>query len=240
MRTTRPLALCVFALFCAGPAVRAEPIYGNDGTEGLGRFEGTFTYAPTDGASATLAIQLTNTSELTNGGFLTAFDFNNPGGKITGATLASSNPHFALMGAPGFADGISAAPFGQFDLGASSTGGQFLGGGNPNHGIPAGGSASFTFALTGSGLDGLTEQSFFDEFSSPPGDEDFRKAFFVARFRGFEDGGSDKVPGEPGGGGGTISLTPEPSTFVLAAASLAGLLGYGWRGARVRRPPGPP
>ena len=106
----------------------------------------------------------------------------------------------------------------------------------PNGGIPAGGSATFTFSLTGSGLDALTTASFLAALSSPEG-QDLTPAFFVARFRGFPNGGSDKVPGQSsggGGGGGGIQNVPEPGTMTLAALGIASALGYGWRRRRAR------
>ena len=47
--------------------------------------------------------------------------------------------------------------------------------------------------------------------------------FFLARFRGFEDGGSDKVGAVPDG----VTVIPEPNTMFLAL-SAAGLAGF-WR-----------
>ena len=237
MRVTRQstaLSLCALAALGAGAgAGRAEPISSGPGLANLGSFDGSFSYTPLNSSSATLEIVLNNTTQLALGGYLTAFVFNNPEHKITGATLSSSNANFAVMGGPGYNGGINAAPFGHFDLGASSTGGQFLGGGSPNGGIPAGGSATFTFSLTGNGLDGLSASSFFSALSSPQG-QDISPAFLVARFRGFPNGGSDKVPGVytgggGGGGGGGIENVPEPGTMTLAGIGIASALGCGWR-----------
>jgi hypothetical protein len=249
MLTTRrviALSLCCCALLTAGPATgRAAPISGGAGVEGLGNFAGTFSYTPGGPGSATLVVRLENTSPLDNGGFLTAFLFNNPDGRVTGATLASSNAHFALLGGTGPDGGVNAAPFGHFDLGAG-LGGAFLGGGSPRGGIPVGDSETFTFHLSGTGLDGLTEQSFFTSLSGAAGggepgqvSADGARAFFVARFRGFEDGGSDKVPA-------TLEHAPEPGCLALAGVGVAGLLGCAWwrrrpgarRGRRVGPRPG--
>ncbi len=240
MRVTRQptgLYLCVFTVLCGGAgAARAEPISGSSGLANLGSFTGDFTYTPLNSSSATLDIVLNNTSLLANGGYLTAFVFNNPDHKITGGTLSSSNSNFQLLGGSNYSGGISAPPFGKFDLGASTTD-QFLGGGSPKGGIPAGGSATFTYSLTGNGLDALTTASFLAALSSPEG-KDLDPAFFVARFRGFKNGGSDKVPGQGSGGGGGIGgieSAPEPGTMTLAAIGIASTLGYGWSRRRARR-----
>ena len=241
MRVTRQstrLYLCAFAVLWGGAgAGRAEPITGGSGLANLGHFDGSFSYTSSSSSSATLDIVLNNTTQLAVGGYLTAFVFNNPDHKITGVTLSSSNANFKILGGPSYNGGINAAPFGKFDLGASSSG-QFLGGGSPNGGIPAGGSATFTFSLTGSGLDALTTASFLAALSTPEG-QDLAPAFFVARFRGFPNGGSDKVPGQSsggggGGGGGGVQNVPEPGTMTLAGLGIASALGYGWRRRRAR------
>jgi PEP-CTERM motif len=240
MRATSQLpwcSLCIFAVLCGtAGAGRAEPISGSSGLANLGSFTGDFTYTPLNSNSATLDIVLNNTSLLANGGYLTAFVVNNPDHAITGGTLSSSNSNFHLLGGSSYNGGISAPPFGKFDLGASITG-QFLGGGSPKGGIPAGGSATFTFSLTGHGLDSLNTASFFAARSSPES-QDLDPVYFVARFRGFNNGGSDKVPGQAsgGGGGGTggIESAPEPGTMTLAAIGIASALGYGWSRRRAR------
>jgi hypothetical protein len=240
VRETRPsigFYLGVFVVLCGtAGAGRAEPISGSAGLSNLGSFTGDFTYTPLNSNSATLDIVLNNTSVLANGGYLTAFVFNNPDHSITGGTLSSSNSNFHLLGGSSYSGGISAPPFGKFDLGASITG-QFLGGGSPKGGIPAGGSATFTYSLTGHGLDALNTASFFAARSSPES-QDLDPAYFVARFRGFKNGGSDKVPGQAsGGGGGTggIESAPEPGTMTLAGIGIASALGYGWSRRRARR-----
>src|SRR5262249_36576209 len=94
------------ALAQAGPA-HAGFITGANGLNGLGKFDGTFNYVPLDGTHGTLNITLNNASPASNGGYLTAFVFNNPGQHITGATLWSSDAHFQLLGAPSFNNGVN-------------------------------------------------------------------------------------------------------------------------------------
>lgn len=218
--------LCHCALLVVGSVAsegRAGVIVGSGGLEGLGTFTANVSYMAIDAAHATLTVELWNTSSAANGGYLTAFAFNNPFDSITSAALVSTNSNFELLGSPDFNGGIPAPPFGSFDLGASSSG-DFLGGGSPVGGIAVGGFSNFTFALTGAGLDLLTLESFFGGASAPDqGQQD--SVAFLARFRGFENGGSDKVPGVLEGGSPTGELpnTPEPATLVLGA--IAGVFG---------------
>jgi len=184
-------------------------------TEGLGNFTGELTYTPNT-TSSTLIVELTNTSPVANGGFITAFLLNNPMDKISSLSLSSTDSDFSLLGLSN--NGENGAPFGQFDFGAS-TGGSFEGGGPPSVGIAVTITETFTFSLTGTGLNTLTEQSFVDALSDPPGAGEGVQ-FFVVRFRGFEDQGSDKVPGTP---------IPEPGTLLLIGSGLVGLGAGAWR-----------
>ena len=156
-------------------------------------------------------VKLTNTSAGRDL-FITGFVFNNPGG-IAGVTLSPTDIDFGLLGLSN--DGISAPPFGDFDIGAS-TGEGFLGSGNPNEGIGAGSMESFTFALIGNGLNSLDENSFVSALSSNP--RGGGAQFFAVRFRVITIGaGSDKVPATPG------TPIPEPGTLLLIGTGLVGL-----------------
>jgi hypothetical protein len=223
MRTTlrRPnLFFCTLVILAAtATSSRAGYISGGGGLEGLGTFAGHADYVAADSGHATLTIDLWNTSPAANGGFITALVFNNP---------------FGLLGGPGFSGGIAAPPFGNFDIGASVTD-QFLGGGSPVGGIGVGESSTFAFAFTGSGLDGLTLENFI---GPPPAPQDGHPGpvTLLARFRGFNNGGSDKVPGgledigpPPGSG---LPSAPEPATLVLAGIATISGLGCGWRTRR--------
>jgi hypothetical protein len=237
----------VAGLLLAAVRVSADQIdiYGNTAasTSNLGNFTGNISYNDTNSTTAQLIISLTNTSAPANGGFLTAFVFNNPGDLITGVSL--SDPNFKATLAN---NTINGAPFGQFDIAASLAGNpksEFTDGGNPSSGIGVGDSGTFTFNLSGTRLDTLTAASFVADLSSGPGDGSGDQ-FFVARFRGFLNGGSDKVPGSPGnpngggnpppppggggggdpGGGGGHSPVPEPSAILLWAVIGGGLICY--------------
>jgi hypothetical protein len=208
-------------------AGRADLIHikGDVGLTGLGFYTGTIAYTAADAGHATLTVTLTNTSPAANGGYLTGFVLNNPGNQITGVSLAGP-AGFTLLGGPKFNNEINAAPFGRFDLGAA-VGGSFEGGGKPLSGLGVGQTGTFVFSLTGTALDHLTAQRFGQELSVGPGDGEGDKPF-VARFRGFKNGGSDKVPDS------VVHDSPEPGTLALAGAALLSLAGYGW--SRRKRP----
>lgn len=225
------LALALALASTAG--VRADFISGSTGLNGLGQFQGEINYTPVSATEGNLILSLTNTSAGGNGGYLTAFAFNNPGDLITGISLTPSDPDFGLVGSG--ANSVGAGPHGQFDFGVS-TGSNYEGGGAPSKGIAVGDTATFTFQLTGTGLDALTTSSFFTALSVPPGAGEGVQ-WFVARFRGFNPEGSDKVPaGNPGGGGLNPSevQTPEPGSLALAALGSLGFAALAWRRRRAR------
>ena len=209
----RFLLLAAIAALMLAPSIAGAVPIAIGGTGVLGSFSGTFDYDPT---TSTVDIVLNNDSA--TAGFLTAFLFNIPlGADVTAATFTSSNVNFGLLGDDDdFDNGESGAPFGQFDIGAS-TGSSFEGGGSPALGIPQLGSATFQFVLTGTGLGALTAQDFLSTLSVPPGDGEGVQGF-VVRFRGFPDNGSDKVPN-----GGEPPPIPEPGTLSLPGLGIASL-----------------
>jgi hypothetical protein len=210
------LFLCSFVfLFTANLYAIPLDAHLTKSEAGLGDFTGSFDFSATNDTTATITVVLTNTSPAANGGFLTAFAFNNPSDLITGAALTTSSPasNFVLIGGPtyggDFQDDVDGEPFGDFDIGAStdSVGGSWAGGGAPSLGLGVGVTGTFTFGVTGSGFLGLSTEDFAYELSE--GGPKF--AWFVARFRGFNDGESDKVP-----------VVPEPTTMVISGLFLLG------------------
>jgi hypothetical protein len=148
------------------------------------------------------------------GGYITGVAFNNPMQYITGVSF--TDPHFDPLGSPGYDNGINGMPLGHFDIGAGM-GGSWMGGGDPKPGIGVGQTKTFSFNLTGTNLSLLDENSFFNELSHE-GSPEMGNQFIGIRFRGFENGGSDKVPGHP-----DPNQMPEPATVVLLGAGIMGL-----------------
>lgn len=168
-----------------------------DSTEQTGsNFSGTIDYTFNGGSAGTVVITLTNETPVEIGGYLTGFVFNIDSGDSGASALLSSasNANFLDTG------NESASPFGQFDAGAA-LGAHWSGGGPAVNGIAAGNTDSFTFAVSASDAGSLSASSFVN------GPNEYN---FVVRFRGLDNGGSDKVP------------VPAPAG--LAALGLGGLL----------------
>lgn len=182
--STRLLAASVFA--CAAPALAGADLVPFVGlpafsTEGLAEYSGTVEYTPTGPTTGDLVVTLTNDTAMPLGGFMTGFLFK----------IVSSDPaayaDFVSSDYPAFEQsGLSAAPFGSDFDGGAAVGGDWEGGGDPSGGVPAGMTGTFTFAVFASDAAFLSAADFINGGANPPG--------FVARFRGLENGGSDKVP----------------------------------------------
>ncbi|MFM7052609.1 MAG: hypothetical protein ACKOYN_10835 [Planctomycetota bacterium] len=213
-------AFVLSALVASAAAADTINFSGSDiSTEGIAAFTGSMSWSYSGGGSGTLTVNLNNSSPLANGGYLTGFAFNVVPGAFSLSLCGAPNASWQLI------QNASGSPYGNFDWGAA-LGGDWLGGGNPHPGIAAGDSASFTFCVDGSDsvLAGLSAASFFDgDCTCEPGEDN--KYPFAARFRGFNNGMSDKVVACP------PSVVPVPMPVALAAA---GLLGVGFMRRRLK------
>lgn len=113
-------------------------------SEGYGSFQADMIYSYSGGTSATISITLTNSTQMSLGGYITALAIN-PNGMASGLTFVSSTSAlFESISTP-----ISAPPYGSFAAGAGLNG-EFLGSGDPSAGIAVGSFEIFTFTLSGS------------------------------------------------------------------------------------------
>ena len=210
-------ALVVGLMLGPSVAVQASSIeifsVGANNTEGLGSFTGSLEYVfDPFGDLDFLSVTLTNTSDPVNGGFITGFVFNIASADDeASATLTSGSHPFENL----TDGGLNAQPFGNpFDAGAA-LGGAFLGGGSPTEGIAVGDTGIFEFDVMAFDAADLTALSFLTG-----GQYEFN---FIVRFKGFENGDSDKVP---------ATIIPLPPA--LAWGGL-GLLGAMFGSRRMRR-----
>lgn len=179
-------AIAAAAVAATAPAVAADSFaFTGTGSTGVS-FSGTVTYDPLATASE-LTISLTNTTSAAIGGFMTGLAFDVPGVTSIGS-FTTTHADMTLLTNP------STAPFGSRGWGVA-VGGDWLGGGNPSGGVATGATGTWTFDLTG----GPSSLSLAD-------------LNMVARFRGLNDGGSDKVP-----------AVPEPETWAMMLAGAAAL-----------------
>lgn len=153
---------------------------GDISTENIGEFEANVEWSGDD-----LSVALTNTSPLANGGYITGFLINLPSGASFEVAWTDSGLEFLAATDSAY----SGAPYGSFDYGYA-LGGNFLGGGKPSIGIGVGETGNFLFSDWES-VEGLTEEDFVAHFDH----DEPNASNFLVRFRGFEDGGSDKVMG---------------------------------------------
>jgi len=186
------------AIAAAGAQASMLSFFSKEGTEGIGSFTGTMEWIyPADGTDCgQLIVSLTNTSDVGNGGFITGFGFQAIEGIVV--TYQDLDDGFSQI------EDFNAAPYGSFDWGAA-LGGNFLGGGSPKAGVAVGETRDFLFEVcaTAEFLATLDVEDFFEDESGYG---------FVTRFKGFEDGGSDKVPG---------SVPTPGAVALLAVAGLA-------------------
>jgi hypothetical protein len=187
--------LAVALLLCMTPMASAS-VAIISGSGPLGAFEGTLEYTSSSAVAGQLELNITNTSP-GGSGFLVAIVLNKPA-DVTGVSLNSTDTNLNfLLGA------IVASPLGSFDFGVQQDHNpyDFEGaGGNPNGGIAGGASGNFLFDLTGTDMDVLTTADFISDVN---GDG----YFLATRFKGFANGGSDKVPG--------TEVVPEPASVAV-------------------------
>ena len=225
MKAVFRFSLALAAALLAATGARAELIHG---AGIVGSFDGSLTYSSSDSTHATLVVKLSNTSSLP-GTELSGFAFNNPKGQISGVALSTAPADFGLLGGPGFHNGVPVVALlplkvGLYDIGAA-TGGTIYG--TPGKGLAPGHSGTFTFALTGTGLDGLTAGSFLDTHPGHIKELPKLNDAFVVNFEvlGF-------IPDVAAGKSAEkvhVSAVPEPTAAALAALGV-GLLGVGaWR-----------
>jgi hypothetical protein len=194
-------------------------------TEQLGAFEANFTWT-----GSALEMAITNTSDAANSGALTGFLMNLPDGLSFNTALTDSKL-FPLLPHSGPFDG---SPYGMFDYGFA-IGGHFLGGGPPYNGLGVGETGNFVFSdWTGLPIefDTMTSEEIEHFLLDNTSTSKLGDANLLARFRGFNDGGSDKVPGifddippppPPPPPPPAIEI-PTPGTLVFMLTGLLGLV----------------
>jgi hypothetical protein len=170
-------------------------------SSGLGDCSGDLSF---NQATGVLTIQLTNDSPLANGGYFVGMSFQIPGEPdlltYIDGSFTSSDPDFVLGTLPEH-------PFGLYDIGTKNEG-------SPTDGIAPGQSVTFTFSFSPTGS-GLVDTAFFADKTIECGSQG---AWGCARFKGFENGGSDKVPLAA-----TARPVAEPSVLMLLGSGLIGI-----------------
>ncbi len=185
--STKFYGLCALSLFSITAQATIIQANGSQSTEGLGLYEADISWQ-----NNTLNVDLTNQSNPNNGGYITGFLLNLPT-NVTFTNATTDSDLLALMPNNG---PFAGSPFGSFDYGFA-IGGNFLGGGKPSNGIGVGDTAHFEFSnFTGfpNGYEAWTSQEMENFLLDNAATQTPEDTSFLARFRGFDNGGSDKVP----------------------------------------------
>lgn len=193
------VAIGTAAIVCASASANSLTILGdmNSSNASTGSaFSATLDYVFNSGNNGALTISMSNNTSSSIGGFLTGFVFNIDSTDVNASAILSSSTDADFLDT-----GIeSASPFGMFDAGAA-LGANWTGGGTPSAGMAVGAFESFVFSITADDASLLSSSSFFGGDGSG----------FAVRFRGLNDGGSDKV----------LATIPAPGTASLALLGLA-------------------
>jgi hypothetical protein len=104
-------------------------------------YQGTMQWSYTSGSSATITLQLTNTSSVM--AYLSAFVVGMADPSFVVTQIAAPTAFNQLTG-----NGLKANPFGDYDWGSASTS-SFNGGGTGNTGLARGQSGTWTFSVSG-------------------------------------------------------------------------------------------
>jgi len=217
MRRLRHSILLIALMLGAPLMANANPISLAGVSDPTLRASVLLAYTSSTATSGVLTLTIGNTSTAYNPA-LTGFAFNAPT-TVTGvsaftSTIAKWSYQFSSnnINTPG--------NYGSFDI-TGITGPNFNGG-KPNSGIQIGNSATFTFTLTGTGMNLLNVNSFL-ALNSAASNQNSSTQSFIARFQrtGANGQGSDvaiPVPPPP------PQQVPEPSTLILSSAALAGFV----------------
>lgn len=147
-------------------AVHVPSAPATDVGPGLASFDAWLQYTPLTATTGQLNLTLTNTTNPSNRGYVTALALSNPGGVITNVQTQFIDNGMQIIGWPGWLGGIDCSNaltnWGNADFGFScandwNTAGYLL---TPRAGLRNGQTGTFQMLLTGTGMLTLTEASF--------------------------------------------------------------------------------
>lgn len=192
--SVRTVAVLAGALGLAAGAANANLVLitgdTSNSTEGFCNFDGSINYDYLGGSLGEVTFTLTNTTDPDIGGFLTGFVFNVGGHPVALDLTSATHPFLELSDE-------KAQPYGKHFVSGAALGGSWEGGGSPNAGIKVGDTGVFSFDLTSADAGVIDASTFLT------GEYDFN---FVARFKGLNNGKSDKVPGGEIPAPGSVAL----------------------------------